>query len=311
MDGAVETSSETGREARPPKRVMMLVNRHARARGHGVATAIERLEKAGVEVFVETAGSPGEMGADIVRRAAEADAVMVGGGDGTLNAAAPGIVDTGLPLAILPLGTANDLARTLRIPTDPVAAAEVLLAGHSRQIDLGYVNEHPFFNVASIGLSVALADALTPNLKRRWGRLSYVLAGLRVVTRARPFSAWIAEEEHGEWREVRTYQVAIGNGRHYGGGMVVEHEAEIDDATLDLYSLETKGVLRLALLAGAFQSGRQGLWQEVRTAKGQSFLIRTSRPRSINADGEIIGKTPARFRVAPGAIRVFAPPSPG
>lgn len=310
MDDVTRTrdSASAAPTVNAPKRVMLLVNRYSRSGGNGIAPAIERLEKAGVHVFVETAGSPGEMGSDIVRRASEADAIMVGGGDGTLNAAAPGIVETGLPLAILPLGTANDLARTLGVPSDPVAAAEVLLTGNTRRIDLGYVNDHPFFNVASIGLSVELADALTPVLKRRWGRLSYALAGFKVMTRARPFRAWIAEEEHADWQKVRTYQVAIGNGRHYGGGIVVEEEAQIDDATLNLYSLEVRGVLRLALLAGAFQSGRQGLWREVRTAKGKSFLLRTRKPRQINADGEIVGETPAHFRVDPGVITVFAPP---
>ncbi|MEO1721603.1 MAG: lipid kinase [Pseudomonadota bacterium] len=310
MDDSLESEKRLGATA-TPRRVMLLVNRYARSGNASIAPAIEVFEKAGIDVFVETAASPGEMGTDIMRRGGDADAIMVGGGDGTLNAAAPGIVETGLPLAILPLGTANDLARTLRIPTDPADAARVVLAGHRRRIDLGYVNDHPFFNVASIGLSVELADALTPHLKRRWGKLSYVLAGLRVVTRARPFRAWIAADEHGTGREVRSYQIAVGNGRHYGGGMVVEHEAEIDDETLDLYSLEMKGVLRLALLAGAFQSGRQGLWHEVRTAKGQGFLIQTRKPRSINADGEIVGKTPARFRVSPGAITVFAPAADG
>ncbi|MEM7526535.1 MAG: lipid kinase [Pseudomonadota bacterium] len=293
-----------------PGRVMLLTNRRARRGGEGIAVVIERLEKAGVEVVVETSGSPGETRGDIARRAGEVDAVMVGGGDGTLNAAAQGIVDTGLPLAILPMGTANDLARTLGIPEDPERAADIVLAGHRRRIDLGYVNDHPFFNVASIGLSVELADALNPRLKRRWGKLSYALAGLKVVTRTRPFRAWIAREEDGPWSQARSYQIAIGNGRHYGGGIVVEEEARIDDATLDLYSLEPRGVWRLALMIGAFRRGRHGLWQEVRTKKGDAFLIRTARPRRVNADGEIIGTTPASFRVAPGAVEVFAPPAP-
>ncbi|WP_265094641.1 diacylglycerol kinase family protein, partial [Enterobacter hormaechei] len=101
------------------------------------------------------------------------DAIVVGGGDGSINAVLEGALAARLPLGILPLGTANDLARTLGIPPDPVAAAGIIQAGYLRQIDLGRVNGHLFANVASLGLSVELTRRLTGALKRRWGRLGY------------------------------------------------------------------------------------------------------------------------------------------
>src|ERR671926_181555 len=90
---------------------------------------------------------------DLLRERGRAfDLVMLGGGDGTMNAAASALVEIGRPLAVLPLGTGNDLARTLGIPLDPLAAAEVAAAGRTRRIDLGLVNGRPFFNVACVGL---------------------------------------------------------------------------------------------------------------------------------------------------------------
>ena len=125
--------------------------------------------------------------------AATADCAIVGGGDGSLRMAAAGIEASGLALGILPLGTANDLARTLGIPDDPVAAADVILAGHRRVIDLGTVNGEPFFNVASIGLATELARELSGDLKKRWGRLGYAIAAIRTLAKARRFTAWITE----------------------------------------------------------------------------------------------------------------------
>jgi len=237
------------------------------------------------------------------------DCVVIAGGDGTLNAAAPGLLNSALPLGIVPAGTANDLARTLGIPDDPLEALDIIARGEERRVDIGRVNDHLFFNVASIGLSVALARAMSRETKRRLGRLSYALAALRVMARARPFSALIVSE--GDVARVKTFQIAVGNGRYYGGGNAVEKSAEIDDGRLDLYSLEMDSLWKLAWMAPSFRSGEHGAFEEVRAVRGRNFEIHTRRPRRVNADGEILTTTPARFSIIPGAIRVFAPPLVG
>lgn len=245
------------------------------------------------------------LGAAIRSLAGSADLLVLGGGDGTMNAAAPALIETGLPLGILPLGTANDLARSLGIPVEPAAAAQVILTGRPRPIDLGEVNGRPFFNVASIGLSVAVTRELTSDLKRRWGRLAYAIAAFRVLRHARPFRAEITCD--GDVRHVRTFQVAIGNGRSYGGGMVVQENAEFNDGVLHLYSLEFERALWLALLLPALRAGRQGSWRQVRTATCQEAEIRTNRARTINADGELISRTPARLRILRRAVTILVP----
>ena len=242
----------------------------------------------------------------ILDNADRIDCVVIAGGDGTLNAAAPGLLRSGLPLGIVPAGTANDLARTLGIPDDPVEALDIIARGEERRVDVGRVNDRLFFNVASIGLSVALAHAMSAEIKRRFGRLSYSLAALRVITRARPFSALIVSD--GEVAPAKTFQVAVGNGRYYGGGNVVEKSAAIDDGRLDLYSLEMDNVWKLAWMARSFRAGEHGAFEQVRSVRGRTFEIHTRRPRKVNADGEILTTTPAKFSVVPRAIRIFAPP---
>ncbi|MDP2356785.1 MAG: lipid kinase [Beijerinckiaceae bacterium] len=238
--------------------------------------------------------------------AQDADLIIVAGGDGTIHHAAPTLLAAGKPFGILPLGTANDLARSLDVPADPLQAAQVIIDGAVRSIDLGEVNGEPFFNVASLGVSVALAREMTRETKRRFGAFSYVLAGARALMRARRFRAII--EGNGRAVRVRTFQIAVGNGRYYGGGMSVNENCRIGDGKLYLYSLEMRNLWTLALMALDFRAGAHGAWEEVRSDTGDRFVIRTRRPRQINADGEIITQTPATFSIRRNALQVFAPP---
>ncbi len=202
--------------AASPRRALLLVNTKARHGGAPIEAALNVLRRGGIEVDQRSCQGSAAMADAIVAGRDHFGCVIVGGGDGTLNCAAPALMRTHLPLGILPLGTANDLARTLGIGADPVAAAEIIVAAHTRQIDLGVVNGRPFFNVASIGFSAELARELTSDLKRRFGTLGYALAGARLLARMRPFTAFITHD--GLTEKVKTLQIAVGNGRHSGVG---------------------------------------------------------------------------------------------
>jgi len=289
------------------KRALLLRNPKARRGQESIDPILQRLETGGLDVTIETFEALPEIARDIVRLRDRADLVIVCGGDGSVSSAALAAMESGLPLGIMPMGTANDLARTLDIPMDLSAAADVIAGGQTRLVDVGTVNGHAFFNVASIGLSSELAQSLDPALKKRFGRLGYAVAAMKVLTRASRFGARITEK--GRTTAVETYQIAVGNGRHYGGGNVVEENAEIDDGRLDLYSLEIKNLWKLALMLRSFRSGTHGAWKEVRTARCVEFDIETKRPMPVNTDGEIVTATPAHFKVHPKAISIFAPVS--
>lgn len=295
----------TAERSPPPRSAVLFANSGAR-QGEAARAAVKALEERGVAVRRAEAGDVEDLARTLKRNAGTIDCAVVCGGDGSLRRAAAGLCESGLPLGIVPLGTANDLARTFDIPLDPRAAVEVMLSGWRRRIDLGSVNGHYFFNVASIGIGTDHARALSSDLKRRWGKLGYAIAAARVLSRARRFSAWV--DERGTTLRTRTLQIAVGNGRFYGGGTVIAESAAIDDGHLDLYSLEMRQVWKLALMLPSLRAGAHGAWSEVTTARGTAFEIRTRRARPVNADGDIITETPAVFRVHPGAVTVLVPP---
>jgi diacylglycerol kinase (ATP) len=292
--------------ASPSRRTaLLLVNRHSRQGGIDLSPALGPLRDSGIDVIdAANAGHPSSREA-IAAHQATVDLVIVGGGDGTLNAAADALVEAGLPLGLLPLGTANDLARTLGLPTDLAGAGAVIARGRTRRIDLGLVNGKHFFNVASLGLSAQVARELTRETKRRWGVLGYPLTLWRAARRMRSFRADIRCDRHR--RRLRSMQIWIGNGRYFGGGMTIAADAEIDDGMLDLVSLAPRSFWQLVLSSPALRWGRHHAVDRLRHWRGTEISIRTRRPMPINTDGEVTTRTPANVRIVPQALSVYVP----
>jgi YegS/Rv2252/BmrU family lipid kinase len=289
------------------RRVLLVANPGARKGTEALPEAVRALRAAKFEVVEGEVGDPGDIARVIAERKAEADLIVVGGGDGTLSAALAGLVDTRLPVGILPLGTANNLARTLGIPTDVDGAVKVIAAGGTRAIDLGRVNDRYFLTTASLGLSVRITEELSDESKRRWGRMAYAHAALRVLRDARPFRATIRYD--GETLETRTVQIVVGNGRFYGHAMTVAEDARIDDRQLDFYSIEVRHWWRILTLLPALRRGSHGEKSGVQALRCREITIETRVPHDIDIDGELGAVTPARFSVAAGALTVFAPPA--
>jgi YegS/Rv2252/BmrU family lipid kinase len=287
------------------KRALVLVNLGGRGASRRVEGGVKLLTDAGYEVEVLFARNPDRIPDAISERGSKVDVIVIGGGDGTLSHACEAVLASGRPLGILPLGNANDLARTLGLPTAPLAAFRVIAAGKTTRIDVGRVNGRPFFNVASMGISVAIARRLTGQLKSRWGVLGYAKAAWDATRTESSFAARITCD--GETETLRAIQVAVGNGRYYGGGMTVADDAAIDDNRLDVYAIRRVANWRWLTLLPALFRGKHRHHAEVTARHGQNVRIETKHPRKINVDGEVIAETPADFTVEPAALEVFVP----
>jgi diacylglycerol kinase (ATP) len=288
------------------RKALLLINRHARKGKQEISSIIHQLQELGLELLEAEMPPPSQLSNVIRRYQDQVEMVIIGGGDGTLNAAIAGLIDTQLPLGLLPLGTANDLARTLEIPVDLAQACQVITEGNTQRIDVGWVNGQHFFNVASLGLSVKITRQLTKEVKQRWGVLAYAVTAFKVLWKSRPFHAEIRLVD-GQTHKVKTVQIAVGNGRFYGGGMAVAPDAAINDGRLDLYSLGLQHWWQMLALFPLLHRGHHASTPWSDSWEGQEFHVQTRRSRSINTDGEITTSTPAHFRVLPQALTVFTP----
>jgi diacylglycerol kinase (ATP) len=287
------------------KRALLLVNGGARRASAEADRLVPLLEAKGMDVIGASERDPAHFPELIHRFRDRVDRVVVAGGDGTCLCAAEPVRDAGLPLGILPLGTANNLARNLELPLDLDAAVEVAAGERVRRIDLGFVNDRPFFNVSGLGLSTLVNRQLPRELKRRWGILAYVLYAARVLRRTSPFSVEIRCD--GRLLKTRSLQITVCNGRHYGPGLTIRRDAAIDDGWLDLLTLEPSHWWQGLRLLPALLSGRYRRDSGVRLMGGRTIEIRTRRPLPVDTDGEITTRTPAKYRLVAGALEVFAP----
>ncbi len=276
-------------------RAYLAINERSR-RGRALAASVrEALAVHGIDV-VE---------GDAALRAANFDCVVAAGGDGTAVGLVAAAVERGVPLGIVPLGTFNELARTLKIPLDIEGAVHLIASGHERRIDIGRVNGAYFINEASIGISSRITRLQTPELKQRFGILGVLGTAFQAFRYARPMHV-LAYDDRDRCERFKTIQLTIANSHRFGGLVSVE-TAAIDDGWLDLYSVEIDSVLEALPIAYAIVQGKPDAVPGLRTLRSARFRIETRHPHHVVADGEPAGFTPALFEVLPKALRVFAP----
>lgn len=296
--------------ARDANSVAVVINAGAR-RAALPDLAVEKLQKAGLPISsVHHVRQGSELPGTLKRVVAGGhDMVVVGGGDGTVSFAAGQLAGTGTVLGILPLGTANDLARTLEIPGGLDAACTALADGKVVDIDLGRANDWPFLNVASVGLSVGVTESLSPRLKRYLGPMAYGVAAVRAYSRHKPFRARLEfpDGDHETFEMPDVLQVAVGNGRHYGGGNAVSPTAGIDDHILDVYAIPGAPLREHVRIARLLKDGsfveRDGVYHL--TTRHVRLVTQPSLP--VNLDGEIATATPTDFTIERNAVHVVVP----
>lgn len=236
----------------------------------------------------------------------DVDTLIVAGGDGTLRRTLEIVLEHRLRLAVLPAGTANNFARNLGLPLNLEEACGVIAREQTRQIDVGMVNGKPFLNVSGLGLSTHINREISHSVKQRWGILSYIIYLFKVMRRTRPFLAEI--ECDGRLQKVKSLQITICNGRHYGAGMIIAEDASISDARLDLCSLQISGWWEGLKLLPSMMRGRYPADPGVLVLQGREMKIRTRRSMAVDTDGEVITHTPAHYIILPKALTVIAPP---
>lgn len=276
-----------------PPRLALLVNVRSGA-GHGgrVATALrQRLPR--LEVF----------GLDDGERvlAAGPQRILVAGGDGSLGFAAKAAAAARVPLGVVPVGTANDFARAMGIPSDADEALELAVGGtETTRVDLARMGERPFLNVASIGLPPAAAQRAR-GWKRALGPLAYAIGALRAGIAADPVECLIQCD--GElFFSGRAWQATVACSGAFGAGSEVV--ADPSDGRLDVVVIEAGSRARLMLRAYGLRTGTVASQRGVRAGRASVVELEVPEPTSYNVDGELLRAGSTRFEIESGAVEV-------
>jgi diacylglycerol kinase (ATP) len=273
---------------------------------------VERIRNLpGAEVCITTKAGAAMQSAKTALRKGY-DMIVAAGGDGTLNEVVNGIREDAstVVLGLIPLGTGNDFARTLDLPTDIDEAIDLLLAGHTRAIDLVRVTSDVrryFVNVSAGGFSGLVDEKLTPEMKKTWGPLAYLRSAAAALPELRAHRTTVSLG-NAESLTLNLFDVVIANGRYVGGGMRIAPEASIDDGLLDIILMQVRAPAELALLAAQVALGNHLSSDAIVFRRAAKVTVK-SRPRMwFNVDGEIVGNKPAKFEILPRALQFVVPP---
>jgi len=233
--------------------------------------------------------------------------IVAVGGDGTLREIAQALVNTDCVLGILPAGSGNDLCKTLGIPTEPEKGMELLLHGEIRAMDACLANDTLFFNVAGLGFDVEVlrrTDTYKEKMKLN-GMLPYVL-GIVSALAHRPKMP-LRYTANGETRSMESVIFSVGNGKYIGGGMKALPGSDPYDGKFDISAVRCPSFLRFLSLLPKFIKGTHINVPEVHYFRADEILIESRGEFTIELDGELVEKTPVRFKLLPGALKVIAP----
>ena len=297
-------------------RLSVLANPTARS-GTAVRAAeraIGRLRERASEIEVHSGAVRADATESLIRmRDDRPDAVVVIGGDGTVHLAVNALAGSGVPLAVIPVGTGNDFAKDLGIPRDPEVAADVVFDGRTTAVDLARVTTDDeqrrwFATILASGFDSRVNDRAN---RMTWaqGRTRYNLAIAIEFALLRPIDfamSWI--DEHGvEGRlDGPLMLAAVGNTTRYGGGVPICAGADPRDGLLDVTIVHPAGRARLLRVLAAAFKGRHGRFAEVETLRVREVRLDATGLTGY-ADGDALAPLPLSVEAAPGALTLRVP----
>ena len=279
------------------------------AAGNGYALKSEQclrmaLDNAGVAYeFVHT--SHPEDATRLAREAAEktgCEGIIAVGGDGTAYEVACGLMDSHVPMGIIPAGTGNDFIKTVNIPKKPLEALERIIHGKARPVDIGRLNQRMFLNVCGTGFDVQTLEYTLAAKKYVRGILPYLIGLIRAIFSYKPVHVSFIVD--GETQERDVLLCSVANGRFIGGGIPVCPDAKPDDGLMDMVIVETKPRWKIPFYLPGLLMGRIDQFKITTHKRCRAMTIK-SQGMKLNVDGEILCLDQADFEIMPGKLMLY------
>ena len=241
-----------------------------------------------------------------IRQAMQSGAklIIVIGGDGTQTAAVAELAHSRCALAVVPAGTGNSFAFSLGIKDDLDAAIETIVNGKEVRVDVGIVNGTHFANFSTIGLIADAANRTPRGLKRVIGPLAYGVAAVQSFLHDKPFAMRVKWK--GETLKIVTYQAIVASGRYFGWQPVTP-DASLRSGELVFFAAAGGKAQDVIATNTALLRGDHTELEGAHYFSARKITIKTKPKQPLNIDGHALGKTPAKFRIDPGALRVLVP----
>ena len=290
------------------RRLLIILNPAAGwRRRQRLVPVLTRLREYGCAVDLRETQASG----DAERFAAEADptafdVVVAAGGDGTVNETINGLARSGLPLGLIPLGTANVLATEIGLRTDPASLARCVALGRPRPVTLGVANGRRFILMAGAGFDAHVVAGVSVPMKRRLGKGAYVLSTLRQLLVFTFPSYEVLIDNTAQ----HAASVIVANGRYYGGRFVCAPDASLESATLRVCLFERSGRRAAIGYALAMFTGRLPKLSSFRVIEARRIEIRGRPGEPLQGDGDIIGELDVAIEVLPNALDLIYPALP-
>jgi diacylglycerol kinase (ATP) len=256
-------------------------------------------------IAAEEISQPGQLPEQLKKLIAKKpDVLVVGGGDGTVSLAASLLVGGKIRLALLPLGTTNNFARTANVPLAFDEAMTVALGGKTARFDVGKAGDKYFVNVASLGLSAKIADRVSDKNKKHFGRAAYAFAGLRELILHRPVRCSIVAD--GKTYELRTNQLIIANGG-YHSAIEISENTSAQSGKLVVFNMDNGSKLKLLMNLVHFYSHGIKTMTGHEVIRARRLQLTTVPKRKLELDGEPFAATPTTLECRPGAVVLLVP----
>jgi diacylglycerol kinase (ATP) len=282
---------------------ILLINPRA---GGGAWRVLPRLRRAlgdaGLNVEVVATDAPEQL---TDRLTTGCDRLVVAGGDGTVNSALAAAIHAKVPLAVIPVGTANGVARELGVPLTIEGACRVAATGRICQVDYGRANGRPFLLMAGVGFDAEVVRRVGQPAKNALGPFAYVAAGLFTIAHYRPVRMRLSAE--GVASEICAHAVIAANAETYTYDWRVAPGASLTDGMLDVCIFAEAGWLGwLSQLSGILRHRRLN-HSQVRRLRARALRVEARPTVSVQVDGDSAGQTPVEIDVVPGGIAVVVP----